>query len=65
MNVTDGDNIACAQVDQRAIELILGDRNYARALPEFSESLSGDSQDSSAEVKTFDLRLDDRITAKD
>ena len=45
VNVADTENIRIvAQVEQRAIELIMGDSNFARAVSEFSQSLSGDPQ---------------------
>jgi len=53
-----------AKVDNRAVELILGNgrfgihyRNFLSHYPEIKRR--------SPEMKTFDLRLDDRITAKD
>jgi hypothetical protein len=44
--------------------LILGDGNYARRYQNFLSHYP-EIRKRSAEVKTFDLRLDDRITAKD
>ena len=45
VNATDPDNVRIvAQVDNHALELILGDSNFARTLPEFPQPLSGDSQ---------------------
>ena len=64
VNAADPDNIRIvAQVENRAVELMLGDGNFATALSEFSRALSGDRK-RSPEVKIFDLRLDDRITAR-
>jgi len=51
------------QVDNRALELALGDGNYARRFRNFLSHYP-DMKHSSPEVKSFDLRLDDRITAK-
>ena len=65
VNVADGDNVRIvAQVDQRALELILGDSNYARRYQNFINHYA-EIRKRSPEVKTFDLRLDDRITTKD
>jgi cell division protein FtsQ len=51
------------QIDNRALELMLGDDSYARRYRNFLTHYS-DIKRSSPEVKSFDLRLDDRITAK-
>jgi cell division protein FtsQ len=65
VNASDLDNIRIvAQVDSRALEFILGDSNFG---PRYQNFLSHypEIKRRSPEVKTFDLRLDDRITAKD
>jgi cell division protein FtsQ len=65
VNVGDTENIRIvAQVDSRAIDLILGDANFARRYQNFLNHYP-EIRKRSPEVKTFDLRLDDRITAKD
>jgi cell division protein FtsQ len=65
VNVADTENIRIiAQVEQRALELILGDANFASRYQNFLSHYS-EIRKRSPEVKTFDLRLDDRITAKD
>jgi len=65
INTSDLDNIRIvAQVDQRAVELILGDRNFAGRVQNFVSNYP-EIRKRSPEVKTFDLRLDDRITAKE
>jgi cell division protein FtsQ len=65
VNVSDTENIrVIAQVDQRAVELILGDSNYARRYQNFLNHYP-EIHKRSPGVKTFDLRLDDRITTKD
>jgi cell division protein FtsQ len=65
VNVADLENIRIvAQVDQRALELILGDANYARRYQNFLNHYP-EIRKRSPDVKTFDLRMDDRITAKD
>jgi cell division protein FtsQ len=65
VNVADLENIRIvAQVDQRALELILGDANYARRYQNFLNNYP-EIRKRSPEVRTFDLRMDDRITAKD
>jgi hypothetical protein len=53
-----------AQVEQRALELIVGDRNYATRYQNFLSHYP-EIRKRSPGVKTFDLRLDDRITTKD
>jgi cell division protein FtsQ len=65
INTADLDNIRIvAQVEQRAVELILGDSNFARRFQNFVGNYP-EIRKRSPEVKTFDLRLDDRITAKE
>jgi cell division protein FtsQ len=65
VNVADTENIRIvAQVEQRALELILGDTNFARRYQNFLNHYP-EIRKRSPEVRTFDLRLDDRITAKD
>ncbi len=63
LNVADLDNIRMvAQFDGRPVELILGDTNFHRRYENFVASWT-EIQKSSPNVRTFDLRLDDRITA--
>jgi cell division protein FtsQ len=65
VNAADPSNIrVVAQVDNRVVELILGEdnlgpryRNFLKHYPEIRKR--------SPEVKVFDLRLDDRITARE
>jgi cell division protein FtsQ len=65
VNVTDLENIRIvAQVDQRALELIMGDSKFAPRYQNFVSHYA-EIRKRSPEVRTFDLRLDDRITAKD
>jgi len=65
VNVSDIENIrVVAQVEQRAVELIVGDSNYARRYQNFLNHYP-EIRKRSPGVKTFDLRLDDRITTKD
>jgi cell division protein FtsQ len=65
VNVADPENIRIvAQVQGRALELILGDANFARRYQSFLTSYP-EIRKRSPEVRTFDLRLDDRITTKD
>lgn len=52
-----------AEVDRRLIELWMGDRNYASRFQNFL-SRYAEIRKTSPEAKIFDLRLDDRITAK-
>jgi cell division protein FtsQ len=65
VNAADPDNVRIvAQVDNRAVELILGGGNFARRYQNFINHYS-EIRKRSPEVRTFDLRLDDRITAKE
>ena len=65
VNAADPDNIRIvAQVENRAVELMLGDTNFGRRYQNFLKHYP-EIEKQSPEVKTFDLRLDDRITAKD
>jgi len=65
VNAADTENIRIvAQVENRAIELILGDANFLRRYQNFLNHYP-EIRKRSPEVKTFDLRLDDRITAKE
>ena len=65
VNVADLENIRIvAQVDHRVLELILGDGNYARRYQNFLNHYP-EIRKRSPEGKTFDLRLDDRITVKE
>jgi len=65
VNVADLENIRIvAQVQQRAIELILGESKFASRFQNFLNHYA-EIRKRSPEVKTFDLRLDDRITAKE
>ena len=52
-----------AQVDNRAIELAMGDDNFGRRYRNFLNHYP-DIRRTSPDVNSFDLRLDDRITAK-
>jgi len=65
VNAADPDDIRIvAQVESRAVELMLGDSNYARRYQNFLAHYPEIAK-RSPEVKTFDLRLDDRILAKE
>ena len=65
VNVSDVDNIrVVAQVEQRALELIVGDSNFAKRYQNFLNHYP-EIRKRSPGVRTFDLRLDDRITTKD
>ncbi|HJT88127.1 MAG TPA: FtsQ-type POTRA domain-containing protein [Bryobacteraceae bacterium] len=65
INTADLDDIrVVAQVDHRAIELMLGDENFGRRYQNFLSHYP-EIEKRSPEVKLFDLRLDDRITAKE
>lgn len=65
IHVADQENIRIvAQVDHGTVELLLGDGNFGTRFQNFLKHYP-DIQRQSPGVKTFDLRLDDRITAKD
>lgn len=65
VNAADPDNVrVVAQVDNRGVELILGDTNFAARYRNFMNHYA-EIRKRSPEVRTFDLRLDDRITAKE
>jgi len=53
-----------AKVDNRALELTLGDSNFGRRYQNFLNHYP-EIEKHSPQVKSFDLRLDDRITAKE
>jgi cell division protein FtsQ len=65
VDTTDFDNLRIVtQIEHRTLELLLGDgdygaryQNFLRHYPEIRKTSPG--------VKTFDLRLDDRITARE
>jgi cell division protein FtsQ len=64
VDVSDVDDIrVVTQVDRRAVQLLLGDANYASRYRNFTNHYP-EIHRHSPEVKTFDLRLDDRITAR-
>jgi cell division protein FtsQ len=61
----DPDNVRIvAQVGNRALELLLGDANFARRYQNFLSHYQ-EIEKRSPGVKAFDLRLEDRITAKE
>lgn len=65
MDVSDPENIRIvAQVQHRAVGLELGDGNFGRRYQNFLAHYDEISKQSPG-VRRFDLRLDDRITAKD
>jgi cell division protein FtsQ len=65
VNAADPDNIRIvAQVENRAVELMMGDGNFARRYQNFLNHYPEIGK-RSPNAKTFDLRLDGQITAKD
>jgi cell division protein FtsQ len=65
VDAADPDNIrVVAQVEHRAISLLLGDGNFARRYQNFVSHYP-EIRKRSPEAKAFDLRLDDRITVKE
>jgi cell division protein FtsQ len=65
VNAADPENICIvALVENRAVELMMGEGNFARRYQNFLNNYA-EIRRRSPGVTTFDLRLDDRITAKD
>lgn len=65
IDAADPDNIRIvAKVNNRALELTLGDSNFARRYQNFLNHYP-EIEKHSPQVKSFDLRLEDRITAKE
>ena len=65
VNTTDAGNIRIvAQVENRAVELMMGDGNFARRYQNFLAHYAEIGK-RSPNVKSFDLRLDGQVTAKD
>jgi cell division protein FtsQ len=65
VDAADPENIrVVAQVGNRALELLLGDTNFARRYQNFLSHYP-EIQKRSPGAKLFDLRLEDRITAKE
>jgi cell division protein FtsQ len=65
VNAADPENIRIvAQVENRAVELMMGDGNFARRYQNFLAHYPEIGK-RSPNVKTFDLRLDGQVTAKD
>jgi cell division protein FtsQ len=55
--------ILVTQIEGRAIELVMGNQNFANRMQSFLDHYS-EIQRQSPNVRAFDLRLDDRITAE-
>jgi cell division protein FtsQ len=65
VNASDLENIRIVtQVESRALEFVLGDSNFGQRYQNFLNHYP-EIKRRSPEVKSFDLRLEDRITAKD
>ncbi len=65
VDATDLDNIRIvAQMGKRTVDLLIGDVNFGRRYQNFLNHYP-EIQKRSPEVRVFDLRLDDRITAKE
>lgn len=65
IDASDVNNIRIvAQVDDRAVELLLGDSDFGRRYQNFLSHYA-EIRKRSPEEKRFDLRLDDRITARE
>jgi cell division protein FtsQ len=65
VNAADPDNIRIvAQMEHRTVELIMGDNSFGRRFQNFLSHYP-EIEKHSPNAKTFDLRLDDRITAED
>jgi len=64
VDVSDPDNLVVIEVVQgRAVRLLLGNRNYLQRMNNFMDHYS-DINRRLPSARTFDLRLDDRITAQ-
>jgi hypothetical protein len=50
------------QIDDRAVELVVGNRHFLRRVQSFLDHYP-EIRRRSGDVRAFDLRLDDRITA--
>jgi cell division protein FtsQ len=65
VDVSDPENIrALTQIDQRVVQLTMGNANFAARYQNFMNHYP-EILKHSPEVKSFDLRMDDRITAKE
>lgn len=65
VDVSDPDNLVVIELAQgRAVRLLLGNRNYLQRLNSFMDHYP-DINRRLPNARTFDLRLDDRITAQD
>jgi len=65
VDVSDLENLrVVTQIDKRAVELLIGDANFASRYENFMNHYP-EIHKHSPEVKTFDLRLEDRITARE
>ena len=65
VDASDPENIRIiAQVDRRAVTLLLGDGNFAQRFQNFLNHYP-EIRKGSPRRRVFDLRLDDRITAKE
>jgi cell division protein FtsQ len=65
VDASDPENMrVVVQVDHQAVSLLLGDTNYGRRYQNFLGHFQ-EIEQRSPRAKTFDLRLDDRITAKE
>jgi cell division protein FtsQ len=58
------DLLVVAQMGDRAVSLHMGDGNYDRRFPNFARHY-GEMTQAAPNAASFDLRLDDRITAKE
>lgn len=65
VDAADPENLrVVVQVDRHAVSLLLGDANYGRRYQNFLRHYQ-EIEQRSPRAKTFDLRLEDRITAKE
>jgi len=65
VDISDAENIrVVTQMDRRAVELIMGDVNFANRYQNFANHYP-EIHKHLPEAKIFDLRLDDRITARE
>jgi cell division protein FtsQ len=65
VDTTDPENVRIvSQIDHRVVTLLMGDGNYARRYQNFVNHYQ-EIRKRSPQARTFDLRLDDRITVKE
>jgi hypothetical protein len=65
VDVSDAENLTAGmEISGHAVELMMGDRNFKRRMQDFLDHYV-EMRKRSPGAKSFDLRLDDRITTKE